>query len=296
MDTRVALVRDILRSQLPTLSAESIRPLGEGQDHVAYEVGGELVVRFALGAQSDSCAARIAREATLLGVVERISPLAVPQPLFVLPASCCYGYRRLGGVPLLSFAPAARARIASPVAASIGDLLAALHRVPVAELAAVAPRDLQPASQWLQEAAELYARVAAHVSARRDRAIRTFLDTPPHERRDEPVFSHNDLGIEHVLVDPGSGQVTGVIDWSDAAICDRAYDFGLLLRDLGPAALDAALESYATDADLAAVTERAWFCARCAAIEDLSYGLETGRDEYRTKSIEALPWLFEPPL
>jgi len=30
--------------------------------------------------------------------------------------------------------------------------------------------------------------------------------------------------------------VTGIIDWSDAAIVDPAHDFGLLHRDLGPAA------------------------------------------------------------
>jgi aminoglycoside phosphotransferase (APT) family kinase protein len=43
-----------------------------------------------------------------------------------------------------------------------------------------------------------------------------------------PVFSHNDLGIEHVLIDPGTWTVTGIIDWSDAAIVDPAIDFGLL--------------------------------------------------------------------
>jgi hypothetical protein len=66
----------------------------------------------------------------------------------------------------------------------------------------------------------------------------------------------------------------------------------LLLRDLDPTALAAALGRYAIDADAGSITERAWFYARCAAIEDLAYGLETGRDEYRTKSLEALPWLF----
>ena len=84
------------------------------------------------------------------------------------------------------------------------------------------------------------------------------------------------------------GEVTGIIDWSDAAICDRAHDFGLLLRDLGPGALDATLASYGTKIDI----ERAWFYARCAAIEDLNYGVETGRDAYRTKTLDALSWLF----
>jgi aminoglycoside phosphotransferase (APT) family kinase protein len=73
------------------------------------------------------------------------------------------------------------------------------------------------------------------------RPVKAFLDAPPPASGWAPIFSHNDLGIEHVLVDPGTWTVTGVIDWSDAAIVDPAVDFGLLYRDLGPAAAQAAL-------------------------------------------------------
>jgi aminoglycoside phosphotransferase (APT) family kinase protein len=97
------------------------------------------------------------------------------------------------------------------------------------------------------------------------------------------VFSHNDLGIEHVLVDPAGWAVTGVIDWSDAALVDPAVDVGLLYRDLGPPAL--ALVG-GPDA------ERAVFYARCAMLEDLAYGVTTGLDRYVAKSRTALSWLF----
>ena len=294
MDTRADVVRAIVRFELPALGPASIRPLGGGQQHVAYEVDGRFVVRLGIDGDDD-CAARVEREVALLDVVERISPLAVPQPLFVVPERCCYGYHLLSGVPLQELAPEARAQLVPRVAPAIGEFLAALHAMPVAELAALAPSDLQPPSEWLRDAAELYAAVAAHMPApSEDAAVRAFLETPPPATSDEPVFSHNDLGIEHILVNPEGGGVTGVIDWSDAAICDRAYDFGLLLRDLGPAALDAAFTGYTVDPDVPAITERAWFYARCAAIEDLAYGLETGRDEYMTKSRDALPWLFAP--
>ena len=69
-----------------------------------------------------------------------------------------------------------------------------------------------------------------------------------HEKPPDPheiVFSHNDLGIEHVLVDPVTLEVTGVIDFSDAAMVDPAYDFGLVLRDLGPNAAETAFARYA---------------------------------------------------
>ena len=87
--------------------------------------------------------------------------------------------------------------------------------------------------------------------------------------------------------------MTGVIDWSDAAIVDPAVDFGLLYRDLGPAAAHAAVGSYRTGAnELVALEERARFYARCSVFEDLAYGLQTGRDRYVDKSLAALAWLF----
>jgi hypothetical protein len=103
--------------------------------------------------------------------------------------------------------------------------------------------------------------------------------------------SHNDLGIEHVLVDPDTGMVTGVIDWSDAAIVDPAIDVGLLYRDLGPAAARAALGSYRTEVnDLATLEERAVFYARCRVFEDLAYGLQMGRRSYVDKSLATMAW------
>jgi aminoglycoside phosphotransferase (APT) family kinase protein len=271
-DPRIELVRDIVRSRLPRCRTDAIRRLGAGQDHVAYEVDG-LVVR--LGVQDP------AREAALLELVARVSPVAVPRVEFVAAEHGCYAYRKLPGVPL--HLPARRDVPA--IASRLGELLAALHAVPLADVADLAPTDLQPPAEWLREAAELYRGVAAHAPGAHDRAIRAFLDTPPPERAGPPVFSHNDLGIEHVLVAPASGEVTGVIDWSDAAICDRAYDFGLLMRDLGPPALHAA-GMHADD------EERAWFYARCSVIEDLAYGLESGRAEYARKSLDAMAWLF----
>ena len=119
-----------------------------------------------------------------------------------------------------------------------------------------------------------------------------FLAAPPPAGGYTLVFSHNDLGVEHVLVDP-AWTVTGVIDWTDAALVDPAYDFGLLYRDLGPDAVDAAVRTYRTSVDnIGALRERAAFYARCSVLEDLAYGLGSGQTRYVDNSIAALAWLF----
>jgi NADP-dependent 3-hydroxy acid dehydrogenase YdfG len=99
--------------------------------------------------------------------------------------------------------------------------------------------------------------------------------------------------------------VTGILDWSDAALVDPARGFGLIHRDLGRAALDAALAAYERQSDAAGLRERARFYACCALLEDLAYGLERDDARYVEKSLAALAlrllipaagrWIRAPP-
>jgi aminoglycoside phosphotransferase (APT) family kinase protein len=282
-------VREIVRAALPDQRVTSVVELGEGLDHSAYEVDGELIVRFEKPSGDTAPATLVIREARLLAAVAGVSPIPVPEPLFVLEEEGCLGYRKLPGRPLIDVPEPRRSARAASVARTLGELLTALH---AAHVELVGVEDV-PLAEWLREAAETYRSVAAEVPVNRRGAVDAFLRSPPPDGRWTPVFSHNDLGIEHVLVDPPTGRVTGVIDWSDAAIVDPAYDFGLLHRDLGPAALEAALRSYRTErGDLASVRDRAVFYARCTLFGDLAYGLEAGNAAYIDKSVAALDWLF----
>ncbi|GAA4135143.1 phosphotransferase family protein [Actinomadura keratinilytica] len=274
-------VRDVVREHLPGYPVETVAALGEGEDNTAYEVNGELIVRFAKDGDPRRRAAKVRREAALLGFVAGISPLPVPEPRFVAAERGCLAYAKLPGVPLIDVAgpPAA-------VAETLGGLLRALHDVPASRATRFAEVDDEPTEAWRREAAATYAQLAGEVPGRYRPAVERFLAAPPPEGGTDPVFTHNDLGIEHVLAD--GARVTGVIDWSDAAITDPAVDFGRLYRDLGPGALDAALRRYG-DREPA---ERAVFYARCAVLEDMAYGIETGDEKYLRKSLRALDWLF----
>ncbi|MGQ0842170.1 phosphotransferase family protein [Actinokineospora sp.] len=277
-------VRDLVRAHLPGYRIDSITRLGAGLDNVAYEVNGELIVR--VGREP-----RVRAEADLLAALAGISPLPVPEPAFVAAESGCLAYRKIPGVPLLDVPEPQRSEFGHTMAAALGGLLAALHAVPADRLTGLVEPDRFAPAEWLREAAESYPAVAEAVPAAHRAPIATFLNTAPPTDDRPLVFSHNDLGIEHVLVDPATGTVTGIIDWSDAAFVDPAHDFGLLHRDLGPAVLDAALRGYRTG-DVAALRECAVFYARCSVFEDMAYGIETGRTTYLAKSVASMTWLF----
>jgi aminoglycoside phosphotransferase (APT) family kinase protein len=107
------------------------------------------------------------------------------------------------------------------------------------------------------------------------------------QRARQRVVAHADLGAEHILEHRGT--LTGIIDWSDAAITDPALDFARVYRDFGPGVLKEAIEAYGA---LPAAMARIEFFARCAALEDLAFGINSGRHEYAANAQRSFAWLF----
>jgi aminoglycoside phosphotransferase (APT) family kinase protein len=288
----VGVVRDLVSAHVPGLTVADVIPCGEGLDNVAFDVNGELIVRFRKEPGVAERAALVTTEAALLDEIAGALPVAVPVTVFVDAERGCLAYRKLPGAPLLEQPRASRSAWAEVVGEVLGRSLAAMHALSAARMAAFVGTDDAPLTEWRADAADLYRNVAAGIPASDRAAIETFLADEPPPPVARLAFSHNDLGIEHVLVEPGTGAITGIIDWSDAAMVDPAYDVGLLYRDLGPAALDTLLRC-GVGANDDGMRERAVFYARCGVLEDLAYGRETGRATYVDKSLAALDWLFK---
>jgi aminoglycoside phosphotransferase (APT) family kinase protein len=77
---RVAAVGRMVTAHLPDARVGSVVQVGEGTDHLAYEVDGELIVRWSKERDAAARAAGVDREARLLAAVAAISPLPVPEP------------------------------------------------------------------------------------------------------------------------------------------------------------------------------------------------------------------------
>jgi aminoglycoside phosphotransferase (APT) family kinase protein len=241
-------------------------------------------------------AAEIVRRTTLQARIGARVRLPVPEAVRVLAEDGIAVVHRLPGGPLLDVAPARRHLARRGVAAAVGGMLADLHTWAATGYEDLAETDDSTPTEWMAEAADL-ARELDHVfdGDQRD-DVRRFLAASPPRAAGTSVLSHNDLGIEHILVTAdGTPSVTGVIDWDDAAVCDPAYDFGLILRDLGPSALDTALAAYvARGGGADEIVPRSYFYARCKLLEDLAFGMSERRPEFVDKSLRAWPELFGP--
>ena len=287
--------RDVTRlvaAHLPDAAVVSVSRLGEGWDNVTYEVNGEIIVRFSKVTDERERAALVQREERILRMVARLTAMPVPRTLFISLDDGCIAYLKIAGISLLEASAAARATHATTVGAALGVWLKDLHAAPVDE-AMDAGVDAQQMDGWLADAATSYSQAGGTVPSRHRGAIEDFLHAQPPERGDTLVFSHNDLGADHVIADPSTWEITGVIDWTDAARVDPAVDFGYIYRDLGPRALDAMLDGYAaSDAARSSLRDRAAFYARCSVLEDLAYGVAAQRDVYIAQAVASLEWLF----
>ncbi|PWN03770.1 bifunctional AAC/APH [Nocardioides silvaticus] len=242
-------------------------------------------------------ASELIRRSTLQERIAGRVTVAVPRVVGAVPRSGLVVVRRLDGERMITAHPARQRAVRHQAAVTAGSVLAQLHTWEPAAYEDVAVADDYSPEDWRQEGGELARELHPVLSDGQRSDVRRFLAHPPPPPAATHVLSHNDLGIEHILISTGDDApaVTGIIDWDDAAICDPAYDFGLLLRDLGPTALDTALAAYATHgAAPIGYVERARFYASCKLLEDLAFGYANERRDYVEKSLAAWPWTFGP--
>ena len=262
--------------------------LGEGLDNVVHEVNGELILRRSKGTDHASRRNVTLREAELLTVVARLSTLPVPELVFSDVEAGILAYARLPGVPLKELPRVDPAHLA-PI---LGQFVSNLHRAPVTGMQRLVEKDIDHLSAWRHGAEQDYLEIMKRVPpAAGRRLVDDFLATTPPAEPRTTVFCHNDLGSEHVLVDSETSMITGIIDWTDAAIVDPMRDFALIYRALGPEAVGLALDHYEGsfgDED----HERLAFYARCKTLEDIAFGWRTGADQYATTGLEHLTRTF----
>lgn len=278
----------ILRRDHPGFEVRSVRVLGEGLDHVAFEVNGSLVVRVAKGRTTE-----IPKEARLLGTLGTALADCIPAVDPEIAGTGYFSYGKLPGVPLQQVIDDLDEAGLPRVEDFLARFLSILHSWNLDEVRDLVPDDAEPLDRVLEEAAKLFHRGKHLIPEPFPGRIRSFLLGPAPEDRGFPCLVHNDLGIEHLLFDMETRSVSGVIDWSDAAAGDPAADFGKICRDLGPNSLRKVLTRYQPRREVREqLAARALFYARCSVFEEIDYGRTAGQERYLSRALKALDWLF----
>jgi aminoglycoside phosphotransferase (APT) family kinase protein len=257
-----------LRALAARLSGDptaAIAFLGEGWDNVVWAVGDHLALRVRKEGTVQQRAVAVQHDVDLLHFARRHSTVAAPTVVAVAPLDGALLVTRVPGVPAAEASPDLAA-----LADTVAELLTALHSVLPEEVADVVAPDPDPAEEWLRQIGEEYAEAREHCPHDLRAGVEAFLAAAPPPPASRLVFCHNDLRDDHLMVDPDSGAVTGLIDWGDAVLGDPALDLATVLADFGPQTYRRVLAGYAVPLE-EGYEERVLHVARRRLVEDLAW-------------------------
>ncbi len=245
-----AQVFDLVGEQFSNLQGRQVRFLAAGWDNELFMVGEDWVFRFPKRAQQVPW---LLREIEIMPVmaealgtmVPRFEYVGEPSPAFPYPF---VGYRFVPGKGADQIESLDQARLAEDLA----RLLSRLHRVDTSRIPAT-PAGPE-ATSWSALRTGLVG-VASTVRPLLDRGLLTLAEpylvgaVPEPEQHRPGRFIHNDICPDHLLVDPVSGQLSGVIDFTDAIIGDPVLDFVGLIGVGDRAFIDQVVANYALPLD-----------------------------------------------
>ena len=278
-------VAAIVGAQFPELSGSAVVFLKAGWDSEAFEVGGEWIFRFP---KREIVVDHLDTELAVLPLIAAHLPLAIPKPGYVGEPSAEFpyrfmGYRKLPGMPADSVARGGLD--VDSILDSVIDFLAALHAIPL-EGAIARPSGWGPGEDLRARVDRLELTGEPVIAASLARIDALDAPAPP------VALIHDDLGAEHVLVEPETSAVTGIIDWGDMNVADPANDFiGLIAwAELEPVRAAIARSSYPADPDLVRRAVRQLL--RCF-VDSWSDGVEFDQPDMRARARTSLTRLID---
>ncbi len=221
VDIDVAVVRSLLREQMPDLAELPIAALAEGWDNAIFRVGRDLVVRLP---RRELAVELLEHELRWLPELAPVLPLRIPAPLraghpsegYPWPWTVC---------PWLPGEVFERAEVddLAEAATTMGRFVAALHQPAPAD----APSNPVRGVPLADRATVTLERIDAITDLVDERAVRARWDelvaTPPWAG--PPVWVHGDLHPLNILVE--RGRISAVIDFGDLNAGDPATDLSM---------------------------------------------------------------------
>ena len=276
-DTAAALIK----RSFPAIDSAALQYLGSGSLYDVFLTTDGWAFRFPRRQRSGEL---FESEARIHRFVAEILPsqiripraelLAAPTPHFAYPFA---GHRFIPGIP----ADAVDQELMPTLAREIAMLLSALHSTPIPVAGAAGIRELsmnEPGRrEWLEHGITAAAQLRG-MNAVVDQAVNWLSTTPLTPPSAGPLqLIHGGLSPEHVLVDPTTGFVVGVIDWTDTMLSDAARDFVFLVTWQGWRFAEDVLRLYprAVDREFRA---RLRYMAQLLSVISLAFANEQGAE------------------
>jgi aminoglycoside phosphotransferase (APT) family kinase protein len=281
--------RAIIIAVFPEFRGARIELLDEGWDFQVFEVDARWLFRFP---KRETIVAKLNMERKLLSGLGEWVSLPVPNYEYfceshessIRPFA---GYRKLPGIGGNTSKMVDRQRVAQ----QLGEFLTRLHTYPVDKAReAGVPEARNLVAHWREKSREQL-RKLNDLNVNMDLLLRYLENDTPVSFQGSLSLVHNDLWAEHILVNTCSGEVSGIIDWSDAVIGDPAIDFACLYAWYGKSWSENVLAHYTGKLD-AEVISRSRYLAMCLAIHNITLGRAQDRAQWINAGYAALELVF----
>jgi aminoglycoside phosphotransferase (APT) family kinase protein len=302
---RLAHIRRVLESaKIASLKREEVRAalsqsgvmatdmvqIRGGEANWTFLVDDNLIVRFP---RTEEVAQATAREIALLPRLSRHVSFPVPLPTVIATWNNFpfFGYQRIVGSELR------RADLSDKLLTQFGAQLAQLNSFPLDQVPRRSvERSIQTA--WHDRYVHLWPQIEEFVFPELDSVLSDLVRQRFWQMLNQPpafelCFVHNDLGLEHVLIDSTGdsiGAVIGMIDFEDAAIGDPAVD----LAPISAMITTEQLRYLVGQRDLGErLPERIQFYRWMGSVHAILYGIQESADAERISGIRGLQQRIE---
>lgn len=217
----IPLIRRLLEEQHPDLAQLPLSLVDEGWDNAMFRLGDRLSVRLP---RRQIAAALIEHEQTWLPQLADQLPIPVPATYRIGQPTADYPWP-WSILPWLSGVAADQQEPNERQAERLVSFLRSLHH-PAPANAPVNPFrsvPLQQRAAFVEERMERLEQKTSFITSRIKRIWNQALNAPMDV---EKTWIHGDLHARNILVE--NGEITGIIDWGDMTVGDRATDLATL--------------------------------------------------------------------
>jgi aminoglycoside 2''-phosphotransferase len=275
----------VVATHYGNLSEHQTELFRDGFDHAVIVVDGKTAFRFA---KNQEYLDKMPIVSAFLREFAPLTPTTVPIPEILNHQGVTYErYEFLPGKPLKQELSSkfSTANLAG-VAKVIGSFLTTIHSFPVERAVELGVPRNDPLKDWQDRYEAVKQHVFPVLNDEKRQSIAALFEILLLllKNNDMPMkVTHFDIKPDHVIVNPDTQEISGIIDFGDMKIGDPAYDFtffALYPIDLTPFVLQA----YTLAKDVT-FTQRVQLYQQALAVMDLEHALEVG-DKKRSEDLK----------
>ena len=234
MTNDIKTFRKIIDELYPNISTDRIQIFDDGWDYVVFVIDGQKAIRFP---RRSDYAKRLPVEVAFLNQFGDQLPVSVPRLTLYADGETSLPYVTYDFIPGIQFKKSisdtfSKAELRQ-VALQIGSFLDKLHSISIEKAIKLGVKQAESLETWRNKFEKIKIDVFPLITKAEQAWAISIFESFFETIRENPMpltVIHSDIMPEHIIVNPKTHKLSGIIDFGDLEIGDPAYDFTFLAK------------------------------------------------------------------